>query len=135
MDVIWYIYLEQLNEIKDWVPPKIKRIFNQNEYVVKGQIISSVRNVRELKDSTRRSELGNYFYNKRINTKSRIIGTSAMYVKIVPLNANIIGCGDLSLPEYLITSKSLVYFEKRDNNLCFWYRIAYNYTKRYNKCN
>ena len=133
------IYLQKVDPTEDpnyitGAHYEIKRIFNQHDYYVKGNIISSVRNVRELKNLTIRTELEEYFFKKRPESKYKIIGTS-MYVKIVPLNANIIGCRNFALPDYLINSKSVICFDKLNNNLCFWYCIAYYYTKRYDRCN
>ena len=57
-----------------------------------------------------------------------------MFIKIIRLNAMQIGCRDLSLPNHFIKSKSLICFDKLNNNLCFWYCIAYHYIKQYDRC-
>ena len=86
---------------------------------------------RELINLTTKDELKNFFFRRRPNTKFRLIGTSSIFVKIIRSSAIRIGCRDLSLPDYFNKSKSLICFDKLNNNLCFWYCIAYHYIKRY----
>ena len=53
---------------------------------------------RELINLTTKNEIKNFFFRIRSNTKFRLIGTFSMMVKIILLNANKIGCRNLSLP-------------------------------------
>ena len=57
-----------------------------------------------------------------------------MFVKIVRLNAIRIGFRDLVLPDYFIKFKSIICFDNLNNNLCFWFCIAYYYGKRRDRC-
>ena len=63
-----------------------------------------------------------------------MIGTSSMFVKIVLFNAIRIGCRDLSLPDYLYKSISLLCFDNLNNNLCIWFCIAYHYGTSRERC-
>ena len=70
---------------------------------------------RELINLTTKNEF-KFFFRRRPNTKFRLIGTSSMMVKIIRLNAIRIGCRNLSLPDHFIKSKSLICFDKLNNN-------------------
>lgn len=82
----------------------------------------------------RHDTLEAYFTLKHPDSKYRIILTTNMFVKILPLNAMMIGCNNINLPDYIINSKSLISFDNLQNNLCFWYCIAYHFVKRYDRC-
>ena len=80
----------------------------QYDYIISENIINSMNNVRKLINLTIKDELTNCFFHKRPNTKFRLICTSSMFFKIVPLNAIRISSRDLSLPDYFNKSKSLI---------------------------
>jgi hypothetical protein len=62
---------------------------------------------------------------KRENSQWTIDKLYEYVLLVVPIPGIFIG-SKISLPEYIKNSKSIVGFENVDNNLCFWYCLAYH---------
>ena len=93
-----------------------------------------MNDVRKLINLTTKDKLENFFFHKLPNTKFRLISTFSRLLKLVPLNTIRVGCRDLSLPDYFNKSKSLISFDNQNNNLCFWFCIAYYFGTRHDRC-